>query len=399
MKPTYRSPATTALHSDRPSLGDRAVSPAICQSVTYLAESAEDFARKAVEPHNSEFYGRHGNPTSLRLAKVIAELEGAEAGIVLSSGMAALTTTVLSFLGHGDHIVAQRGHYSATANFLQRFLARYGVELSLVDQTNPREFAEALRPNTKLMLLESPLNPFTSLTDLKAVSDIARSEGVLTICDNTFASPINQRPLEFGVDIVIHSATKYIGGHHDLLAGVAVGAQGHMDRVWDTSMDLGPVAAPFDAWLALRGVRTLKPRIDLQNTNAMRIAEYLQAHEDVAAVYYPGLPSHPQHDLACRQMKGFGGMLSFDLEGGYEIGARFVSNLQLCLNAASLGGVDTLVVQPAVMFRARMTDAQINEQGITPGMIRMSVGIEDVEDLISDLDRAFCASKRQGGGD
>jgi len=385
------SPATVALHADEAFRTDQAISPPICQSVTYLADGPDDFARKAVEPHNAEFYGRHGNPTAKRLAKIVADLEGAEAGMVLSSGMGAMTTAILTFVGQGDHIIAQDGHYSATSNFLRKVLPRYGIETTFVDQTNPNAFAEAIRPETKLILIETPVNPLATLTDLKAVSDIALKAGVLTLCDNTFASPINQRPLEFGIDLVVHSATKYIGGHHDLLAGVVVGRQQHLDAVWDLSMDLGPIGAPFDAWLALRGLRTLKARIDLHNANAMKIATFLESHSAVGEVYYPGLLSHPQHELAKRQMTGFGGMLTFDLQGGYEAGLQFVSRLQLCLNAASLGGVETLIVQPAVMFRARLTDDQIRAQGVTPGMIRMSAGIEDGDDLVADLDQALSA--------
>lgn len=385
------SPATVALHADEAFRTDQAISPPICQSVTYLADGPDDFARKAVEPHNAEFYGRHGNPTAKRLAKIVADLEGAEAGMVLSSGMGAMTTAILTFVGQGDHIIAQDGHYSATSNFLRKVLPRYGIETTFVDQTNPNAFAEAIRPETKLILIETPVNPLATLTDLKAVSDIALKAGVLTLCDNTFASPINQRPLAFGIDLVVHSATKYIGGHHDLLAGVVVGRQQHLDAVWDLSMDLGPIGAPFDAWLALRGLRTLKARIDLHNANAMKIATFLESHSAVGEVYYPGLLSHPQHELAKRQMTGFGGILTFDLQGGYEAGLQFVSRLQLCLNAASLGGAETLSVQPAVMFRARLTDDQIRAQGVTPGMIRMSAGIEDGDDLVADLDQALSA--------
>ncbi|WP_262694440.1 trans-sulfuration enzyme family protein [Kordiimonas aquimaris] len=383
------SPATVSLHADEAFRTDQAISPPICQSVNYLAEGPEDFARKAVEPHNDMFYGRHGNPTAKRLAKIVADLEGAEAGLVLSSGMGAMTTAILTFVAQGDHIVAQDGHYSSISNFLRNVLTRYGVETSFVDQTKPEAFAAAIRPNTKLILIETPVNPLATLTDLKAMAKVAKAADVLTICDNTFASPINQKPLSFGIDLVVHSATKYIGGHHDLLAGIVVGSQAHLDAIWDTSMDLGPIGAPFDAWLAMRGLRTLKARMDIHNANAMKIATFLEGHTAVADVYYPGLTSHPQHALAKRQMTGFGGMVTFDLKDGYDAGIAFISRLRLCLNAPSLGGVETLVVQPAVMFRARLTDEQIRAQGVTLGMIRMSVGIEDVGDLIEDIEQAL----------
>ena len=391
MKRTPYRPATIALRADLPLSDDGAVAPAICQSVSYVANGPEDFAGRAVGAQESRFYGRHGNPTAERLAKVIADLEGAEDGMILSSGMGAITTAVLSFVSQGEHVVAQTRHYSATASFLTRFLPRCGVGVTFVDHTQPDAFAAAVRDNTKLMILESPVNPLLSLTDLRSVTDVARANDVVTLCDNTFASPMNQRPLEFGVDIVAHSATKYIGGHHDLLAGAVVGSEAHINRIWDTSMDLGPIAAPFDAWLALRGIRTLKPRTDLHNANALRVAKWLEAAPGVSNVRYPGLPSHPQHDLARAQMSGFGGVLAFDIDSGFDTAAKFVDALALCLNAPSLGGVDTLVVQPAVMFKARMTTDEIRDQGISPGTIRMSVGLEDIDDLIGDIDQALAA--------
>lgn len=389
MKTVQHSVATIALHSDAHYRSDQAVAPAINQSVTYLAENPQQFAEKATEPRNTEFYGRHGNPNAAQLAHVIAKLEGAEAGLVLASGMGALTTTILTFVEQGDHIIAQKSHYSATANFLKNFLIKFGVDISFVDQTSPSDFAAAIRPKTVLILLETPSNPLGTLTDLAAVSNIAKAEGILTVCDNTLMSPINQRPLEHDIDIVVHSATKYIGGHHDLLTGVVVGRKEYIDGIWQTLMDLGPVGAPFDAWLALRGLRTLKARMDVHNSNAAAIATFLEKHAKIESVFYPGLESHPQKELALRQMSGFGGVLSFTLKGGYAAGVKLNSSLKLCQNAASLGGIDTLIVQPAVMFRARLSDEQIQEQGIKPGLMRLSVGIEDETDLLNDLEQAL----------
>lgn len=378
-------PATYALHADSEFRTDGAVAPPLCQSVTYTADGPEEFARKAVEALNGEFYGRHGNPTSNRLAKIVADLEGAETGLVLSSGMAALTTTMLTLVAQGDHVIAQDFHYSATSNFLRNFLTRFGVEVTFVDQTKPHDFATAIQSNTKLIIIETPVNPTGTITDLSAVSQIAKAANITTLCDNTFASPINQRPLDFGIDLSVHSMTKYIGGHHDLLGGIVVGEKEKISAIWDTSMDLGPTGAPFDSWLALRGIRTLTARISIHNNNAIEVAQFLQDHPKIERVHYPGLSSHPQHALAKSQMRGFGGVLSFDLKGGYDAGQRLISNTKLCLNAASLGGVETLITQPAAMFRARLSDAQIRRQGVTPGMLRMSVGIENSRDLINDL--------------
>ncbi len=382
-------PASTALHADRVLESGNGVAPAIHQSVTHTADGADDFARKATEPSNDSFYARHGNPTSSRIARVIADLEGAESAQMFSSGMGAITTTVLALVRSGDHVIAQKNHYSATASFLSRFLPRFGVEVSLVEQQSTTTFAAQVRPNTKIILVETPVNPSMAITDLRAISDLAVAQRITTICDNTFATPINQKPIDLGIDVVVHSVTKYIGGHHDLLAGCVASSDNLMKRVWDTSMDLGPIAAPFNSWLALRGIRTLKIRMKQHNANAIALANFLEEDPRVARVFYPGLVSHPQHELAARQMQGFGGIVTFVLDSGYEETRRFVENLELCQNAASLGGVDTLVVQPAVMFRGRLSIDEIEKQGVTPGMIRMSVGIEDIEDLIYDIDQAM----------
>lgn len=387
--PPNLKPATIALHIDHEVEQGASVCPPIHQSVTYRADDADDFSQKAQEPFNDMFYARHGTPTSSRAAKVIAELEGGEEAMMFASGMGAITTTILALVQSGDHIIAQKSLYSASASFLTKFLPKFGVDVTLVNQQNIEEFEKAITPKTKIMLLETPVNPLMRLTDLELVSRLAKTHNITTICDNTFATPINQRPIKLGIDLVIHSASKYIGGHHDLLAGCVVGPKELLCRIWDASMDLGPTVAPFNSWLALRGIRTLKLRVLEHNTNALKVASYLEKHPKIGDVFYPGLASHPQHKLARKQMSGFGGMLSFDIPSGYQAGSRFMKELNICINAASLGGVDTLVVQPAVMFRARLTDEEIRELEITPGMIRMSVGIEDVSDILNDVDSAL----------
>ncbi len=377
--------ATIALHADRILAKDKSVAPPIHQSVSYYFKESQEFADHAIEALNTDFYGRHGNLNAARLAEVVAQLEGAEAGMILSSGMGAITTTLLTFLSSGDHVIAQRNHYSATNSFLTGFLKRFGVEVSLVDQTSPRAFASEIMQNTKMILLETPVNPAMTITDLSAVSAIAKAASIVTVCDNTLASPINQRPLDWGIDLVVHSATKYIGGHHDLLAGTVVGSRQCIEAIWGISMDLGPIGAPFDAWLGLRGIRTLQSRMHCHNSNAMDIASQLENSSAIKSVYYPGLKTHPQHALAKKQMIGHGGMLSFEFSGGYDAAQKFIAGLNLCLNAPSLGGVDTLVVQPAAMFRARMSEKDILAQGIQPGLVRMSVGIENIKDLLQDI--------------
>lgn len=387
--PDNIKPATIALHVDHNIESGPAVSPPIHQSVTYLTESAEDFSDKAQAPLNDMFYARHGTPTSSRVAKVIAELEGAEEAMMLASGMGAITNSILALVSQGDHIIAQKNLYSATASFLSKFLPRFGIGFTLVDQQSIDEFEKAITKKTKLILLETPVNPLMTLTDLALISNLARRYNIITICDNTFATPINQRPLDLNIDLVVHSASKYIGGHHDLLAGCVAGSEELIHRIWDTSMELGATAAPFNSWLALRGVRTMKLRVDEHNDNAQKVASFLEGHPKIGRVYYPGLPSHPQYNLAKKQMTGYGGMLSFDIPSGYNAGREFLKHLQISLNAPSLGGVETLVVQPSVMFKARLTDEEISNLNITQGMIRMSVGIEDVADILNDLEFAL----------
>lgn len=384
------SMTTRLLYADRELGYDTdCVAPPIHQSVTHVAEDAAHFAQLAEEPLNDRFYARHGNPTSSRLAKVIAEMEGGEAGMIFSSGMGATTTALMTFLKAGDHVVLQSNHYMGTMEVASHVLPKYGVEYTLVDQRDSDAFEAAVRPNTRMILLETPVNPVMHVTDLKTVCDMARSKGILTFCDNTFATPVNQRPMELGVDIVMHSATKYIGGHHDLLAGSLTASQELMEQIWDMSMHTGSIPAPFNSWLALRGIRTMELRVGQQNQNAMAVAEFLESHSAVEEVFYPGLKSHPQHELAASQMSGFGGLFTFSLRGGMKAGEEFIAGLQMVDNAGSLGGVWSVVNQPAVLFGGRLTDAQLLEQGIDPGMIRFACGIENTQDLLADVDQAL----------
>lgn len=383
------SPATRALHLDRVLEPGTSVAPAIMQGVTYYSHDGDDFAINATEPLNDKFYGRHGNQTSSRAAMIVADLEGKEVGMMFSSGMAAITTTLMSLLRKGDHVVAQKSHYIGTTGLTNDTFPRYGIDVTLVEQTDAKAFADAIRPNTKVIMLETPVNPTMKITDLKAVCDAARELGITTVCDNTFATPINQRPGDFGVDIIVHSATKYMGGHHDLLGGVAVGSKVLMGKVWDMSMTLGGVAAPMNAWLVLRGLRTLKMRVEQHNRNGLAIAQFLETHEKIGKVFYPGLESHPQHELATKQMSGFGGLLTFELKGGFEAGQRFIKALKIPLYAASLGGVDSLVIQPAALWLGRLSPELVEKQGVNPGLIRFSAGIEDTADLLSDIAQAL----------
>lgn len=380
---------TKLIHSDRDLNATSAVAPPIFQTATFRGDSAQDFADRASRPRHPEFYTRYGNPTLSQVESVLADLEGAESALVTGSGMAAVSATVLAIVSQGDHVVAQKNHYGGTLNLLNSFLPRFGVEVTQVDQTDTAAFEKAVRPNTKLILVETPSNPLMTLTDIGAVAKLARSRGITTLIDNTFATPINQRPLDLGIDLSFHSATKYFGGHSDLIAGAVMGSAEWIMKIWNAHVILGAALGPFDAWLVLRGLRTLSLRVRQHNENALALAEFLKSHKAVKIVHYPGLKSHPHHELARKQMSGFGGMLTFEVNGGYETADRFLSRIRLASRAASLGGVETLAVHPASNFLHYMTLEQAAKIGIAPGLLRISVGLEGKEDLIADFDQAL----------
>ena len=387
--PNAPSIETQLIHADRHLNQTSAVAPPIFQTATFRAASAEDFTHRADEPRHPEFYSRYANPTSSQAESVLAASEGAESALLTSSGMAAVSTAVLSMVGQGDHVVAQSCHYGATLTLLQKILPRFGAEVTLVDQRDSPAFEKALRRNTRLILLESPSNPVVALTDLQAVAALARSRGITTLVDNTFATPINQRPLDLGCDLVFHSATKSFGGHSDLIAGVVMGSKERIQQIWETHIVLGTVLGSFEAWLVLRGLRTLALRVRCHNENAMALAEFLESHPAIRRVHYPGLKSHPQHELARRQMTGFGGMLSFEPKGGAEAADRFLERIRLASHATSLGSVETLAVNAATNFLRYMSVEEAARIGITPGLVRVSVGVENKNDLIADFDHAL----------
>lgn len=332
------------------------------------------------------FYGRMGNPTQAALENVLATLEKGEAALAFSSGMAAISTTLLSLLQQGDHVVAPEALYATTRGLLKHLEEAFGVTVTFVDGTNPQAYADAIREETKVLYLESPANPTLKLVDMAAVVELAKTHGVTTVMDNTFATPFNQQPLIYGVDAVVHSMTKYLGGHGDLLAGALIGSNELVEKVrWRMHKLLGGVIAPQTAWLVLRGIKTLAVRMERHNRNAQAVAKYLEAHSKVQAVHYPGLSSHPQHALAQQQMHGFGGMIAFDV-GSVSNGQRLVNNLDLCTLAVSLGDVATLIQHSASMTHASVPRPQRIAAGITDGLLRLSVGLEDVADIIGDLE-------------
>ena len=380
---------TLLQHGDALPGDDSSVAPPIHPSATFRADDAAHFAQMASQSRHPRYYTRYGNPTLERVAQLIAGLEGGEAALLASSGMGAISATLIGLLKAGDHVVAQTNHYMGTTRLLTELLPRYGVQASLVEQGSVAAFEAAMRPETRLLVVETPANPTLALTDLAAVAALARAHGAITVADNTFASPINQRPLAMGIDVVVHSATKYLGGHHDLTAGAIVASAALVERVWDSAIVLGSVLGPHDAWLLLRGMRTLGVRVQRSNESALRIARFLQDHPAVERVHYPGLESHPQHELARRQMSGFGGVLAVEVRGGYRDAERVMSRLRVFTHAVSLGGVESLAAHAAAMWAGTLGDDAMRDAGIAPTLIRLSVGLEDADDLIEDLAQAL----------
>ncbi|MGZ3618686.1 MAG: trans-sulfuration enzyme family protein [Ktedonobacteraceae bacterium] len=381
---------TRLIHSPQAANDTTAVSPPIFQTSTFLVRSPEEGAELAGQVAPSMFYTRYGSPNTKQVEVVMAELEKGEAALALGSGMAAITTTILANVQMGDHVIAQQTHYTATMSLFTETLPRYGIEVTQVDQQDTEAFARAVRPNTKIVYTESPTNPTMDITDLRATAEIAHAAQALAITDNTFASPYNQRPLELGYDIAVHSATKYLNGHADVTAGVIVGSKELIDRAWEYARVHGPVLHPFEAWLLRRGLQTFGLRMAAHNANALDVAQFLEEHPAVERVFYPGLMSHAQHKLACQQMVGgFGGMLAFEVRGGYDAAYQVVRKTELCLLAVSLGGVESLITHPASMIHTRQTDEERRAAGISPGLIRLSVGVENVEDIIEDLEQAL----------
>ena len=334
-------------------------------------------------------YPRYLNtPNQEALVKKIAALEKTENALIFGSGMAAVSTTLLAFLKQGDHIVLQQTLYGGTYNFVLEEFKKFGIEYSFTKDLNIDSFKECIQSNTKVLYIETPSNPLLTITDMQAVSNLAKSSGIVTMIDNTFASPINQTPIDFGIDIVIHSATKYMGGHSDILAGAVAASDAHVETIWNTAINLGGSLSDFTVWMLERSLKTMNLRVKCQSENAMKIANYLESNSNIANVYYPGLSSHPDHELAKKQMKGYGGMLSFELKKGIDA-LEFQRKLALIKPSMSLAGVESTMLNPAVASHALMSPEERANQGITDGLIRFSVGIEETEDLIADIEQAI----------
>lgn len=373
--------ATTAIHAGQdPDPTTGAVIVPLYQTSTY--------AQEGLGRHKGFEYARTQNPTRSAVEQNLAALEGAQFGYAFASGMAAIDTT-LKLVKTGEHVVVSDNTYGGTFRLFNRVLSDYGIEFSYVDTTDPHNVETALKINTKMVFLETPTNPLMSVTDLQAVSEIAHQTGAIVVCDNTFMSPALQRPLEYGVDIVLHSTTKYLNGHSDSIGGVVVtNNAGIAENLAFLQNSIGAILSPFDSWLILRGTKTLALRMKQHDENGRAVAAFLAEHPKVHKVYYPGLQSHPQHELAKRQQSGFGGMIAFDT-GSLESAKKVLESVKLCILAESLGGVESLISHPATMTHASVPLEKRNSLGITDGLVRISVGVEDVEDIIADLDQAL----------
>ena len=373
--------ATTAIHTgSEPDEATGSVTVPIYQTSTYAQES--------IGKNKGFEYARTQNPTRTAVERNIAALEGARFGFAFASGMAAIDAT-LRLVKAGEHVVVSYNTYGGTARLFTRILANYNIEFDFVDTSDSLNVEAAIKPNTKMVFVETPTNPVMIVTDLKEVSEIAHRAGARVVCDNTFMSPYLQRPLEFGVDIVVHSTTKYLNGHSDGIGGMVV-LNDEEDANWIgfVQNSVGAILSPFDSWLVVRGTKTLALRMEQHDKSGRAVAAFLEEHPKVRRVYYPGSASHPQHALARRQQRGFGGMVSFDV-GSLAAARAVVEAVKLCTLAESLGGVETLISHPATMTHASVDAAKRERLGITEGLVRISVGIEDTDDIIADLDQAL----------
>ena len=384
---------TRAIHVTAPELnGSRPVSVPIYQTSTFAFADPEACAAALNDPDAGFAYSRYRNPTTGALEDAVADLEGGAAAIATSSGMGAINAVLLALLRPGDHVIAQRCLYGGTYSVFTSLASRYGIDVSYITGRDPEELAAAVRPESRLLFLETIANPTVAVGDLPALLAAGRAAGLTCVVDNTFATPVLCRPIEHGADIVVHSATKYLGGHDDVTLGLVVFADREMHRaLWKSSVDLGVAADPFAAWLTVRGLKTLVLRMARHCANAAFLAERLAAHPAVAAVHWPGLASHPDHTIARRLLSGYGGMVAFDVTGGREAGLRFITALRLAAMGPSLGGVETLVLHPASTSHRQLDAAGLSAAGIGEGSIRVSVGLEHPEDLWADFQQALAA--------
>ncbi|MAD03184.1 methionine gamma-lyase [Pseudoalteromonas shioyasakiensis] len=382
---------TQCIHGpEKPNDPHGALSAPLYQTSTFsFANAAQGAARFAGEEQGF-IYTRLGNPTTQELEQKVAQLENCEAAAATATGMGAVSASVLSFLQQGDHLVASSALYGCTFAFFAHMLPRFGIEVTFVDMTNEAELRGAVKANSKMIFAETPINPTMAVLDLSLIADVAKQHQLISVIDNTFLTPLLQQPTSFGIDIVVHSATKYLNGHGDVVAGLVCGTEEHINLIKMTVLkDIGATISPHDAWLINRGLKTLAVRMERHCASAQVVAEYLEQHPLVSQVYYPGLKSHPGHKFIGSQMKAAGGVIAFEIKGSLEDGETFINNTQLCTLAVSLGDAETLIQHPASMTHSPYTPEERAAAGISDGLIRLSVGLEDVNDIINDLKTAF----------
>ncbi|SEI91687.1 methionine-gamma-lyase [Bhargavaea ginsengi] len=382
---------TTAIHAEQcPDEKSGAVSQSIIPAVAYCFDNAESAVDVVSGKKEGRYYGRYGNPTTRTLENKVAVLEGAEDALGVSSGMAAISIALMASLRTGDHVVVTKDVYGGTHKFLSNIATRYGIEYDFVDCTDYLNIENAIKENTKAVYIETPSNPTLTLIDIAEVAVITKRHDLKLIVDNTFMTPYLQRPIDLGADIVVHSATKYLNGHGDVIAGIICGSKADIDYMRkDVMGDLGQNLNAWESFLVLRGIKTLGIRMEQHCRNAQEVAEYLEQHPMVERVFYPGLPSHPQHSLAKKQMKNMGGIVAFEVKGDVQTGKDFISALKVAMISFSLGDPETLVQHPASMTHSSIPESQLHEFGLSTGLIRLSVGLEDAEDIIEDLNQAL----------
>ena len=382
---------TQCIHGpEKPNDPHGALSAPLYQTSTFAFANAAQGAARFAGEEQGFIYTRLGNPTTQELEQKVAQLENCEAAAATATGMGAVSASVLSFLQQGDHLVASSALYGCTFAFFAHMLPRFGIEVTFVDMTNEAELRGAVKANSKMIFAETPINPTMAVLDLSLIADVAKQHQLISVIDNTFLTPLLQQPTSFGIDIVVHSATKYLNGHGDVVAGLVCGTEEYINLIKMTVLkDIGATISPHDAWLINRGLKTLAVRMERHCASAQVVAEYLEQHPLVSQVYYPGLKSHPGHKFIGSQMKAPGGVIAFEIKGSLEDGETFINNTQLCTLAVSLGDAETLIQHPASMTHSPYTPEERAAAGISDGLIRLSVGLEDVNDVINDLKTAF----------
>jgi cystathionine beta-lyase/cystathionine gamma-synthase len=389
MDPKKFGTSTLAIHGDLKDKQFRSVVYPIYQTSSFAVEKTDDYQKFIDEVDDFYIYSRYGNPTVKEVEKRLALIENADDSILFSSGMAAITTTILSHVQSGDEIISLSSIYGVTYRFFRDYLPKFGVKVKFFQIEKVDEIEKLISPKTKLIYFETPVNPTTRIVDIEKIVKFAKREDLTTIIDNTFATPINQNPLDFGVDIVIHSATKYLSGHSDLILGCVMSSRERIERIRKFKNVFGGNPDPHQAFLLGRSLKTLELRVKRQNENALKLAEFLSSHRKIRKVLYPGLKNHPEHELAKKQMSGFGGMLSFEIDGDLGRTKKFCDSLKVALNATSLGSVETLVSIPVLTSHVGMKKDELERAGISESMVRVSVGIENIEDIVWDFEQAL----------